>query len=160
MPHPRQTRSNARKSSSSTTTSHDCDLPPSSFSSDICIGTWNQQKRFSDSSAIDLALTHNMDILAIQEPNPQLADSSTHHHHPRGGFMKWYNYTTFFYCSTIFFNRIWLFNACIWEKHIFNAKFTFCEKGPDLSMQSTRSKSFLKCRYHQKDWHINKYIPF
>ena len=61
--------------------------------------------------------------------------------HPRGGFMKWYNYRTFFYCSTVFFNRIWLFNACIWKKHIFNAKFTFWEKGPDLSMQSTRFKS-------------------
>ena len=102
---------------------------------------------------------------AFADQSPMLEDtkywvSAFPTQHPRGGFMKWYNFTTFFYCSTIIFNRIWLFNACIWEKHIFNAKFTFCEKGPDLSMQSTRSKSFLKCRYHQKDWHINKYIPF
>ena len=26
--------------------------------------------------------------------------------HPRGGFMKWYNFTTFFYCSTNIFYRI------------------------------------------------------
>ena len=69
------------------------------------VGVWNNED--IDTSSNHREYRNNVESLETAGERGELQGREFFFFtHPRGGFMKWYNYTTFFYCSTIFFNRI------------------------------------------------------
>ena len=67
----------------------------------IRISTWNQNTRYSPTSAIQLATQNEIDILTIQEPNQKITDPHTHEHMAFNQQVTKANYTAYYSLKTI-----------------------------------------------------------
>ena len=73
------------------------DLPTSEVTETILkIATWNQNTRYSPTSAIALAIQNELDILTIQEPNEKITDTHTHEHTEFNNHVTKANYTAYY----------------------------------------------------------------
>ena len=78
------------------------DLPTSDTTETIIkIATWNQNTRYSPTSAIKLAIQNEIDILTIQEPNEKITDPHTHEHADFNTHVTKANYTAYYTTKTI-----------------------------------------------------------
>ena len=78
------------------------DLPTSNTTETIIkIATWNQNTRYSPTSAIKLAIQNEIDILTIQEPNKKITDPNTHEHTDFNRHITKAHYTAYYTSKTI-----------------------------------------------------------
>jgi len=74
---------------------------PTTTKNTIKIATWNQNTRYSPTSATQLANKYEVDILSIQEPNQNIVDKTTHQHSEFHNHSLNAGYTPYYSTKTI-----------------------------------------------------------